>query len=133
MTRDIHTSGVPGFAFGPFRLFPAQRILMRGDDPVLLGSRAREVLVALVERAGEVVRKSELRERVWPDTVVEEGTLRVHIAALRRALGDRRSASQYVENVTGHGYRFVAPVTSLACEPAPSPGRRPGARGRNPA
>ena len=91
---------------------------MRGDEPVALGSRAREILVALVERAGEVVRKSELRERVWPDTVVEEGTLRVHIAALRRALGDRHIASRYVENVTGHGYRFVAPVTPVECDPS---------------
>ena len=91
---------------------------MRGNEPVALGSRAREVLVALVESAGKVVRKSELRERVWPDTVVEEGTLRVHIAALRRALGDQRTASRYVENVTGHGYRFVAPVTSLARDPS---------------
>ena len=95
---------------------------MRGDEPVALGSRAREILVALVERAGKVVRKSELRERVWPDTVVEEGTLRVHIATLRRALGDRHIASRYVENVTGHGYRFVAPVTRFdaTCRPAPA-------------
>lgn len=107
---------VPGaleFAFGPFRLFPAQRILMRAAQPVVLGSRAREILLVLVEHAGKLVKKSELRERVWPDTVVEEGTLRVHIAALRRALGDGRCDSRYVENVTGQGYRFVAPVTRL--------------------
>ena len=84
---------------------------MCADEPVALGSRAREILVALVERAGKVVKKNELRERVWPDTIVEEGTLRVHIAALRRALGDRGTGSRYVENVTGHGYRFIAPVT----------------------
>ena len=111
MTRNIHTSSDLAFAFGPFRLFPLQRVLMCADEPVALGSRAREILVALVERAGKVVKKNELRERVWPDTVVEEGTLRVHIAALRRALGDRGAASRYVENVTGHGYRFIAPVT----------------------
>ena len=111
MTRNIHTSSDLAFAFGPFRLFPLQRVLMCADEPVALGSRAREILIALVERAGKVVKKNELRERVWPDTVVEEGTLRVHIAALRRALGDRGSGSRYVENVTGHGYRFIAPVT----------------------
>ena len=111
MTRNIHTSSELAFAFGPFRLFPLQRVLMCADEPVALGSRAREILVALVERAGKVVKKNELRERVWPDTVVEEGTLRVHIAALRRALGDRGSGSRYVENVTGYGYRFIAPVT----------------------
>jgi predicted ATPase/DNA-binding winged helix-turn-helix (wHTH) protein len=99
------------FAFGPFRLLPAQRVLMRADEAVTLGSRAREILLLLVERAGKLVKKSELRERVWPDTIVEEGTLRVHIAALRRALGDSSCGSRYVENVTGHGYRFVAPVS----------------------
>jgi DNA-binding winged helix-turn-helix (wHTH) protein/DNA-binding MarR family transcriptional regulator len=75
-----------------------------------LGSRAREILVALVERAGEVVKKRELMERVWPDTIVEEGALRVHIAALRKALGEGETGMRYVENVTGRGYRFVAPV-----------------------
>jgi DNA-binding response OmpR family regulator len=73
----------------------------RGHAPLRLGSRALEILLTLVERAGEVVKKSELMARVWPDTVVEEGTLRVHIAALRKALGDGQSGMWYVENVTG--------------------------------
>jgi predicted ATPase/DNA-binding winged helix-turn-helix (wHTH) protein len=112
MTSNIQTSSDLAFVFGPFRLFPAQRVLMCGGEPVALGSRAREILIALVENAGKLVKKNELCGRAWPDTVVEEGTLRVHIAALRRALGDRPSGgNRYVENVTGHGYRFVAPVT----------------------
>src|ERR1700754_415168 len=98
-------------AFGPFVLNPTQRVLLRGDRPVRLGSRAREILICLVERAGTVVSKNELIKRVWPETIVEEGTLRVHIASLRKILGEDRDQHRYVENVTGHGYRFVATVT----------------------
>jgi DNA-binding winged helix-turn-helix (wHTH) protein len=98
--------------FGPFRLLPQPRMLLKGGEPVRLGSRAREILLLLVERAGRIVKKAELIKRVWPDTVVEEGTLRVHIAALRKALDDGKGEMRYIENVTGHGYRFVAPLTS---------------------
>src|ERR1700741_2347746 len=100
--------------FGPFRLLPQPRILLKGGAPVRLGSRAREILFFLVERAGRIVKKTELIKRVWPDTVVEEGTLRVHIAALRKALDDGKGGMRYIENVTGHGYRFVAALTTSA-------------------
>lgn len=96
--------------FGPFRLLPQQRLLLHSDTPLRLGSRAREILFALVERAGEIVMKNELIARVWPNTIVEEGTLRVHINSLRRALGCGKSGVRYVENVTGRGYVFIAPV-----------------------
>jgi predicted ATPase/DNA-binding winged helix-turn-helix (wHTH) protein len=96
--------------FGPFRLLSVQRLLMEDGKPIRLGSRALDILFALVEGAGELVGRDELIARVWPGTVVEEGTLRVHINALRKALGDRQSGVRYVENVTGRGYRFVAPV-----------------------
>jgi predicted ATPase/DNA-binding winged helix-turn-helix (wHTH) protein len=112
MTAQM-TSCEPILAFGPFRLLPAQRVLLRGDEPVRLGSRAREILVFLVEHAGRIVKKHELIKRVWPETFVEEGTLRVHIAALRKALQDGKSGMRYVENITGHGYRFIAPITRL--------------------
>jgi len=98
--------------FGPFQLLPQPRMLLKGGEPVRLGSRAREILFFLVERAGRIVKKNELIKRVWPDTVVEEGTLRVHIAALRKALDDGQGAMRYIENVTGHGYRFVAPLSA---------------------
>jgi DNA-binding winged helix-turn-helix (wHTH) protein len=83
---------------------------LRDSAPLQLGSRAREILVALVERAGEVVEKRELLRRVWPGMVVEEGTLRVHINTLRKALREGDAGAHYVESVTGRGYRFVAPV-----------------------
>jgi predicted ATPase/DNA-binding winged helix-turn-helix (wHTH) protein len=96
--------------FGPFRLLPDQQLLLEADKPVRLGSRALAILVALIDSAGELVSKDELLARVWPGTFVEEGTLRVHIAALRRALGDGEGGKRYVANISGRGYRFVAPV-----------------------
>jgi predicted ATPase/DNA-binding winged helix-turn-helix (wHTH) protein len=99
------------FAFGSFRLIPAQRILLSNGKPVRLGSRAFDILVALVERAGETIPRDQLVARAWPDTVVEEGALRVHVAALRKALGDGRAGRRYVVNTPGRGYTFVAPVT----------------------
>ena len=100
--------------FGPFRLFPRQQVLLEGEKPLRLGSRALEILKVLVERAGTLVTKDDLAARVWPNTFVEEGNLRVHIAALRRALGDGQAGRQYVVTVPGRGYRFVAPVAPLA-------------------
>jgi DNA-binding winged helix-turn-helix (wHTH) protein len=82
------TQGV--VSFGPFRLFAAERQLKKGDEPLQLGSRALDTLIALVERAGEVVTQRELISRVWPDVLVEEANLRVHIAILRKALDDGR-------------------------------------------
>ena len=91
-------------SFGPFRLYPAQRLLKKGEDPVKLGARAFDILVALVERAGEVVAHRKLIAKVWPDATVEEISLRVHIAALRKALDGGQSGEQYITNVTGRGY-----------------------------
>jgi DNA-binding winged helix-turn-helix (wHTH) protein len=96
--------------FGTFRLIPAQRLLLESEKAVQLGSRAIEILMALVERAGESVSKDELIARVWPDTIVEESNLKVHIAALRKALGDGRNGNRYVINIPGRGYRFVASI-----------------------
>src|SRR5262249_31285018 len=98
-------------AFGPFRLFPARELLLEGEKQLRLGSRALELLKVLVERPGTVVSKEDLVARVWPDTFVEEGNLRGHMAALRRALGDGQAGNRYVATVPGRGYRFVAPVS----------------------
>src|SRR5262245_3003716 len=107
-------------AFGPFRLFAARQLLLEGEKPLRLGSRALEILKVLIESPGTLVSKEDLVARVWPNTFVEEGNLRVHMAALRRALGDGRAGSRYVATVPGRGYRFVAPVSPLA-EPQPAP------------
>ena len=99
------------FSFGPFSLFAAERLLKKADEPIPLGGRALDVLIALVERAGEVVAHKELISSVWPDVTVEGANLRAHIAALRKALGDGRDGARYVTNISGRGYCFVAPVT----------------------
>jgi predicted ATPase len=114
-------------SFGPFRLFPAERLLLEGEKPVRLGSRALDILMALVERAGEVVRKDELMARAWPGTFVEENNLKFQISALRRALGDGRGGNRYIVTVAGRGYGFVAPLAS-AEELAPP--RQPAATKR---
>jgi predicted ATPase/DNA-binding winged helix-turn-helix (wHTH) protein len=100
-------SGESAVSFGPYRLLPAQRLLVEGDKPVRLGSRALDMLIALVEHPGEVVSRDELMARVWPNTHVDEGNLKFQISALRRTLG---GGNRYLVNVPGRGYSFVAPV-----------------------
>lgn len=110
MADHPSSSGRRTVAFGPFRFFPDQQILLEGEMPVRLGSRALEVLTALIERPGEVIGKTELIARIWPNIFTDENTLRVHVAGLRRALGDGQPGRRYVANVPGRGYRFVASV-----------------------
>jgi predicted ATPase/DNA-binding winged helix-turn-helix (wHTH) protein len=112
-------AGEEVLAFGPFRLLLTRRMLMEGRRPIRIGSRALDILLVLVERAGELIDKDELIARVWPNVVVEEAALRVHIAAIRKILGDGRSRVRYVENVTGRGYRFVAQVTRREADEPP--------------
>src|SRR3984893_6743107 len=95
---------------GPFRLLAPQRLLLEGDQPVRLGSRALDILTGLVERAGEEVRQAELMARAWPQTFVEEANLKIQVSALRRALGDGQGDNRYVITVPGRGYNFVAPT-----------------------
>lgn len=102
--------------FGPFRLVPGERLLLKSGKPVSLGSRALDILIALVERPGELVGKSELMARVWPSVTVVEDNLTVHMAALRRALADGQDGNRYIVTVPGRGYCFVA---SVAHEPRP--------------
>jgi predicted ATPase/DNA-binding winged helix-turn-helix (wHTH) protein len=97
-------------SFGPFRLLAAQRLLLEGDKPVRLGSRAFDILAALVDRAGEVVTKEQLMARAWPQTFVEDANLKIQVSALRRALGDGQGGHRYIATVSGRGYNFVAPV-----------------------
>src|SRR5450756_816953 len=107
-------------SFGPYRLIPAERILLRGEEAVEVGSRALDVLIALVESAGEVVGQRELMVRAWPNVVVGDGSLRVTIAGLRKALGDGHDGVRYIANVTGRGYCFVAHVDRSNAQPSAS-------------
>jgi DNA-binding winged helix-turn-helix (wHTH) protein len=97
-------------SFGPFRLLAAQFLLLEGDDPVPLGSRALQILIVLLERPGELVSKQELMARVWPGVFVEPANLTVHISALRRMLRDEQDKNRFIINIPGRGYSFVAPV-----------------------
>jgi TolB-like protein/DNA-binding winged helix-turn-helix (wHTH) protein/Tfp pilus assembly protein PilF len=102
------------FVFGPFRLEPLERTLLRNGERVALTPKAFETLVALVERSNSVVEKDQLLKRVWRDTFVEETTLAQNIFTLRKTLGDVSNGSRYIETVPKVGYRFVASVQRLA-------------------
>ncbi|UXH79603.1 ATP-binding protein [Roseateles amylovorans] len=102
--------------FGPFTLLVPRRQLFEGQREIKLGARALDLLVALVERAGAVVSKQDLMAQVWPHEVVEDNTLRVHMAALRKALGSG-DGTRYITNIAGRGYSFVAPSIAMAPPP----------------
>jgi DNA-binding winged helix-turn-helix (wHTH) protein len=105
-----HICSEPTFVFGPFEFHPTRRLLTREHQPLRIGSRAHELLLTLLESAGTLVEKKAIIRRVWPSTIVEEGTLRVHIAGLRKLLGNWQNRQPYIENIHGLGYRFAAPV-----------------------
>jgi len=104
------------FEFGPFRLFVAERLLKKDDDSLPIGGRALDLLITLLERAGEVVSHKELIASAWPDVIVDDANLRVHIGTLRKALGDGRGGARYLSNVAGRGYCFVAPAKRFPLE-----------------
>ncbi len=88
--------------------------MLRREGVVLrLGSRALDLLIYLAERPGEVIAKQELRDRIWSDVTVEEGSIRVHVAAIRKALGDGQFGNRYIASIKGRGYSFVGSVVSL--------------------
>lgn len=101
--------------FGPFCYEPARRVISDGRGPLRVGSRALHLLEVLLEQPGRLYSRDELVARVWPCTVVEETSLRVHISALRKVLGDGVGGARYIANVPGRGYAFVGdakPLTS---------------------
>jgi TolB-like protein/Tfp pilus assembly protein PilF len=98
------------FIFGPFSLSVARREVRCRGDLVQLGSRAFDLLLALVTRQGQLATKHELIAAVWPDTVVDENNLTVQISALRKVLGEEGETSRYLLTIPGRGYRFVAQV-----------------------
>jgi DNA-binding winged helix-turn-helix (wHTH) protein len=111
----VVTPSRPAICFGPFKLLPLQRLLLKGDEQVRLGSRAFDILVALTERPGQLISKNELMARVWPGIFVVPANLTVHVTALRRALGDGVDGNRFVVNVPGRGYCFTASVKA-ECE-----------------
>jgi DNA-binding winged helix-turn-helix (wHTH) protein len=111
MSQDDRARTTAALSFGPFSLFARERRLERDGQPIKVGSRALDALIFLTERAGEILSKEDFLARVWPETAVEESGLRVHIAALRKALRDGVDDARYIRNVPGRGYAFVGAVT----------------------
>jgi DNA-binding winged helix-turn-helix (wHTH) protein len=118
-----------GFRFGGFLLHHSAGGLFRldrhgGAVPVMLGSRALDVLGVLVERQGELAPKQAIMDAVWPDTAVEENNLTVQISALRRVLDQGRTVGSCIQTIPGRGYRFVAAVPDPAAVPEGAPAAR---------
>lgn len=127
MTDARATSPDTALSFGPFLLYPHRKLLLEAGKPVRLGSRAMELLIVLVSRAGDVLSREELEAYVWPRTLVEATSLRVHISALRKALGDGGVRERYILNVPGRGYSFVMPIEHAALPAAAAPKGAPAA------
>ncbi len=97
-------------SFGPFSVTPHERLVTRDGVALPLGAKAFDTLMALMARPNEVVSKWDLMALVWPGLTVEEASLRFHVAALRKALGDGKDGARYIATLSGRGYCFVAPI-----------------------
>jgi TolB-like protein/DNA-binding winged helix-turn-helix (wHTH) protein len=109
---SVQTKAV--FEFGPFRLDPAERLLLSNEAPVALPPKAFDALVIMVRSRGRLLGKDELLKAVWPDSFVEESNLTQHVSILRKALREGDDGQKYIETVPRHGYRFVAQVREVA-------------------
>src|SRR5262245_22896514 len=107
------------FCFGSFRLLPGRRVLLHGGAPVRLGSRAFDLLLALVKRYGQLATKDELLAEVWPRTTVEENNLAAQVSALRKVLAADPDSAACLHTVPGRGYCFVAVVEHEKRSPNP--------------
>ena len=99
--------------FDPFELSIGERALRRDGQMVPLGDRAFDILIYLADRPGEVIAKQELIDHVWPGITVVDGSLRVHVSAIRKALRDGQFGNRFIANIKGRGYSFVGTVVRL--------------------
>jgi predicted ATPase/DNA-binding winged helix-turn-helix (wHTH) protein len=104
--------------FGRFRVLPHRRELLAGGQPIHLGGRSFDVLMALIEGQGAVVSKDALMNRVWPNRIVEESSLHVQISALRNALGADR---KLIRTISGRGYQFTGEIRTVGANPDTEP------------
>ena len=123
ITSTVGRSPLPGTIalFGPFRLYATERVLQKNGTRLKIGSRALDILIMLLERRPEVVGKRKLMRRVWGQLVVDEVSLRFHVAALRKQLGDADPSGSYVKNIPGRGYCFAGAVSWVEAEAEPTP------------
>lgn len=98
------------YTFGEFELDAGRRLLLKAKNPIRLNSKTFDLLLALIEHPGEILSKNELLDRVWAGQFVEENNLTVHVAALRKALGEKKGENRYLVTVPGKGYKFVAEI-----------------------
>ena len=112
--KDDPGTGETVLQFGNCRLWPRTRRLLVDGSPIEIGSRAFDLLTVLIEARGILLSKSEIMDRLWPDTIVDECNLRAQMSALRKALGDERDA---IKTIPGRGYVFVGEVTTAPAEP----------------
>ena len=117
------------YEFGHYRLDVRAHLLFRNGRRVVLTPKAVDLLAALVEAQGEPVGKQELLHRVWPDAVVEEGSLTSHISLLRRVLAEGAGGRQFIETLQKRGYRFVGPCAAMAQPAAATGAARPHRQG----
>jgi predicted ATPase len=120
-TSAVGPSTLPGkiASFGPFRLHATGRLLEKNGTPLKIGSRALDILITLLEHAPEVVSKRDLIRRVWGQLVVDEVSLRFHVAALRKRLGDGNSSVSYITNIPGRGYCFAGAMSWAEAQAPP--------------
>jgi len=102
------------YEFGPFRIDLDRYLLLRGEESIPLSPKVFETLLYLVQHRGEVGKKDDIINSIWPDTFVEESNLAQNIFLLRRALGEEKNEHRYIVTIPGVGYRFVASVREVA-------------------
>lgn len=123
--QALSATGDDIVVFGPFQLNRTRFELLNDGAPISVGSRAIAILIALTRSAGEILSNRRLLREVWQNTVVEESTVRVHVALLRKVLRDADPDNEYVQNVTGRGYRFIVPLARPDELEASNPGSLP--------
>lgn len=101
------------FLFGEFRIVSRARQVFRNGQPVELGGRAFDLLIALIEANGEILTKGEIMTRVWPFTLVDESSVRVQMSTLRKALGASRD---FIKTIPGRGYLFTVDADQIGPE-----------------
>src|SRR5947207_10806890 len=119
------------YEFDDFRVDTGQFLLMKGGQPTAITPTVFRILLALLERPGQIVTKDQLIKFVWPDSFVEEGNLNRNVSTLRKALEEKPCDHRYIETIPKTGYRFVAPVRSIEYQ-APSGAVRKAANATRP-
>ncbi len=100
------------YEFGPYRVDPDERVLLRDQQPIPLPPKVFETLLILVQRSERVVLKDDLMKTLWPDTFVEEANLSQNVFVLRKALGESAQNPHYIITIPGRGYRFAEKVAA---------------------